>query len=120
MCARRDDTGAKICPILPLMCASESLLARQNWYTIRRPLWPRLLGWAASGNASMALEIRLVCCSIAAVAASTAQARDAAPAQVAEIVVTAQKMSQSLQDVPIAVTAITGEQLSRLQNKGER
>src|SRR4028118_11912 len=53
--------------------------------------------------------------SIAPAAAQPIPAED--DAQLEEIVVTAQKVSQSLQDVRAAVTAITGEALSDLQNR---
>ena len=49
-------------------------------------------------------------------AASPALAQDAtAEGAIEEIVVTAQRQSQSLQDVPIAVSAFTGEALERQQ-----
>jgi outer membrane receptor protein involved in Fe transport len=47
--------------------------------------------------------------------AKTAAAATAAPGGIEEIVVTAQRTSQSLQDVPIAVTAFTSETLTRQQ-----
>lgn len=54
-------------------------------------------------------------CTLAALAPCAAQTQQAD--QVDEIVVTAQKVSQSLQDVPVAVTVVSGEDLSRAQNK---
>jgi iron complex outermembrane receptor protein len=55
---------------------------------------------------------------LAAIAPAAAQPIPAEDdAQLEEIVVTAQKVSQSLQDVPAAVSAISGEALSDLQNR---
>ncbi|WP_245638343.1 TonB-dependent receptor [Croceicoccus bisphenolivorans] len=53
-----------------------------------------------------------------AISAMPAFAQDEAPAAetgLAEIVVTAQKTSQSIQDVPISITAVGGERLSDMQ-----
>jgi iron complex outermembrane recepter protein len=49
--------------------------------------------------------------------AMPAFAQDSVPSGLDEIVVTAQKKSENIQDVPIAITAITGEQL---ESKGIR
>ena len=46
-----------------------------------------------------------------AVAVAAAQATTVNAQQLEEVIVTAQKRSESLQDVPIAVTAFTGEQI---------
>src|ERR1700744_140696 len=49
-----------------------------------------------------------------AICLSAAQAADTAPNTVSEIVVTAQKKSESQQNVPISVKAITGQTLDQL------
>src|SRR6202000_230177 len=49
-----------------------------------------------------------------AIGLSAAQAADTAPNTVSEIVVTAQKKSESQQNVPISVKAITGQTLDQL------
>jgi outer membrane receptor protein involved in Fe transport len=51
----------------------------------------------------------------AILAASAAQAQTAAPSGgLEEVIVTAQRRSENLQDVPLSITAMTGETLSRL------
>ena len=53
-------------------------------------------------------------CAVAAVAGSPASAQEspgASEAQLQEVIVTAQKRSENVQDVPIAIQAYTGEQL---------
>ena len=50
-----------------------------------------------------------------ALAATNAKEASAAPVVIPEIVVTAQKRSQRLSDVPISITALSGEQLKSLQ-----
>lgn len=57
----------------------------------------------------LARSARLLCLSASGVAMLAAAP---AMAQVTEIVVTAQKTEQNLQDVPISVTALTGDQLA--------
>lgn len=47
----------------------------------------------------------------AAPAPAAAEARSAAPEQIEEVVVTAQRREQKLQDVPVAVTAMTADQI---------
>jgi iron complex outermembrane receptor protein len=54
---------------------------------------------------------------LVALAPAAAWAQAQPSDQIEDIIVTAQKVSQSLQDVPVAVTAVTGEDLSRTQNK---
>jgi len=51
----------------------------------------------------------------AIIAADTAHAQDGQTARIEEIVVTAQKRAESIQDVPISVSAHTGEQLKELR-----
>jgi len=76
-----------------------------------------------SGNCAGARAVFLAFTSFAALAASQASAQDnpAAPSGdsggIEEIVVTAQKTSESLQRVPIAVTAVSGASLERAQVK---
>lgn len=59
---------------------------------------------------------------VLAVAAGPALAQDAAPSQeattVGDIIVTAQKREQSIQDVPIAVTALSAENLDAMKIEG--
>lgn len=50
-------------------------------------------------------------------ASALAQAQTTDASELDEIVVTAQKVSQSIQDVPAAITAVTGESLAALQNR---
>lgn len=52
-----------------------------------------------------------------ALPALTAAQTVSAPDTVDEIIVTAQKVRQSLQDVPAAITALSGEQLDKLQQR---
>jgi iron complex outermembrane recepter protein len=52
--------------------------------------------------------------------AEAPQADDSAASGLAEIVVTAQKRSENLQDVPIAITAVSGEQLENLRINSAR
>jgi iron complex outermembrane receptor protein len=47
--------------------------------------------------------------------AAQAQVRDAAPAGLEQIIVTARKVEENLQDTPIAITAFTGEALAERQ-----
>ncbi|WP_068875597.1 MULTISPECIES: TonB-dependent receptor [unclassified Phenylobacterium] len=47
--------------------------------------------------------------------ATAAAAQDRAPTELGEIIVTAQKRAQNLQDVPIAITALEGDALGGLQ-----
>jgi len=65
----------------------------------------------------------LLCTALASIpalfgAASTAHAQDKADWGVSEVIVTAQKRAQRLQDVPASVTALTAENLAvyRIQN----
>lgn len=57
-----------------------------------------------------AASVALIAVSLAA---SSAAAQDAAPAALDEIVVTARKVTENLQDVPVAVTALSGDQLQK-------
>jgi iron complex outermembrane recepter protein len=57
-------------------------------------------------------QVALVVAALAA--ASVVGAQEAADSGLEEVVVTAQKRSESLQDTPIAITAITGEALEKL------
>ena len=54
-------------------------------------------------------------CTMALVPATAYAQGNDAPGAIAEIVVTAQKQSQSMQDVPISITAITAEILAATQ-----
>jgi len=56
---------------------------------------------------------RTALCGVLTLLAGQAQAQDAGQATLEEIVVTAQKRAQDLQDVSIAVTAMSGEALQR-------
>ncbi|MBI1198584.1 MAG: TonB-dependent receptor plug domain-containing protein [Phenylobacterium sp.] len=58
--------------------------------------------WAAVGSTALA----------AVLAAGQASAQDATAASVDEVVVTAQKRAEKLQDVPVAVSALAGKQLA--------
>lgn len=55
--------------------------------------------------------------SVCTLAAGVAHAQDVLPA-LEEIVVTAQKRAESLQEVPISITALSGDQLSKRQIRG--
>lgn len=73
---------------------------------------------AASSVLKVIVATVLAGTAIPAAAAPAEGAGSARPAKLEEITVTAQKREQNLQAVPIAVTAITGEQLksNRIQN----
>src|SRR5690606_3287582 len=49
----------------------------------------------------------------AVLTAPSASAQEEGPAQLAEVVVTARKVAENLQDVPVAVTVFSGEDLQR-------
>ena len=53
-----------------------------------------------------------VVCLVAFAAAGVARAEDAPPRQIEEIVVTAQKKAENIQNVPISITAISGDFLA--------
>ncbi|MDY0067172.1 MAG: hypothetical protein RBS02_12390, partial [Steroidobacteraceae bacterium] len=50
--------------------------------------------------------------------ASAAYSQDSSAGLLEEIVVTAQKRAESLQDVPISITALSGEELTKRQIRG--
>jgi iron complex outermembrane receptor protein len=63
------------------------------------------------------IEIAIATCLLAARAASADQATDttmASSSELAEVTVTAQRRTENLQDVPIAIQAMTGETLAQL------
>ena len=63
------------------------------------------------------IEIAIATCLLAARAASADQATDTTMAssnELAEVTVTAQRRTENLQDVPIAIQAMTGETLAQL------
>lgn len=72
----------------------------------------RLNSRIASGGLSL---VALALVSVQAHAEAAAPTETAAPEGVGEIIVTAQKQAQNLQNVPIAVTALTGDGLKQAQ-----
>lgn len=62
-------------------------------------------------NRSRQFTMRVLPACIAVMAASMVHAQDTAEPKLDEVMVTAQKRSQRLQDVPIAISAISGSQL---------
>ena len=63
----------------------------------------------ATSNPACTHAPRLITVLIATLGAGAASAQPAAPMQLEEMVVTAQKREQSLQDVPLAVSALSGD-----------
>jgi iron complex outermembrane recepter protein len=71
-----------------------------------------------NGGNDMGCSLRVACLSASALTAlaaapAHAQAQGAEPTAVQEVIVTAQKREELAQDVPIALTALSGEQLER-------
>ena len=62
----------------------------------------------------------LACASVSAIAVAFALPAIAAdaPAAVSEVIVTAQKKSENINDVPLAVTAISGDKLDAIRSGG--
>lgn len=59
------------------------------------------------------MRSQLICGAVAAVLAPCAATAGDNPPSIAEIIVTAQRRAERLQDVPLTVTVQTGEQLER-------
>ena len=60
---------------------------------------------------SREFKLRVLPACVALIASSMVHAQDTAEPKLDEVMVTAQKRSQRLQDVPIAISAISGSQL---------
>ena len=76
---------------------------------------PARLKGAILSNTFHAISKCLLAASVSLAGVATAHAQDAAPAIEGDIVVTAQKREERLQDVPLAVTALSADNLATRQ-----
>ena len=66
-------------------------------------------------NSQAGRRVLTVSSAVAMLLAAAAQAQEASPAKLGEVLVTAQKRSEAIQDIPMSVSVLAGEALERQQ-----